>query len=54
MYTDDPTYDMDTDEIDNLRPTDLALICLELIDNEMPVPVDFLARLHKAGIYIDN
>ena len=47
-------YDYDTDELDNMVPQDLALLVLNMIDNEMPVPTDFLARLHKAGIFIDN
>lgn len=50
----DQVYDMETDDIDNLLPQDLFLIVLSLIENEMPVPADFFARLHKAGIYIDN
>lgn len=47
-------YDFDTDELDNMVPQDLALLCLTLIDHEMPVPTDFIARLHQAGIFIDN
>ena len=47
-------YDYDTQELDDMGPKDLALIVLTMIDNEMPVPTDFLARLHRAGIFIDN
>jgi hypothetical protein len=54
MEHEDEIYDIDTDALDNLNPKDLALIVCNLIDHEMPVPVDFIARLHKAGIYIDN
>ena len=47
-------YDLDTPELDDMGPKDLALLVLTMIDNEMPVPTDFLARLHRAGIFIDN
>lgn len=47
-------YDLDTPELDDMGPKDLALLVLTMIDHEMPVPTDFLARLHQAGIFIDN
>lgn len=39
-------------EINDMSPQDCCLMAGFLLDMEIPVPVDLIAKAHKAGIYI--
>jgi hypothetical protein len=46
-------YDEDFD-LDNYTVQDVFHMCVELLSNDLPVPMDLIAKLENAGIYIRN
>lgn len=39
-------------DYESVTPEDLYHIAYTLLNMELPVPVDLIARLHRSGIYI--
>lgn len=52
-HNDDDDFDefYERDSYDDLTPTDALIIAGLLLDSEMPVPVDIIAKCHSAGLY---
>lgn len=46
----DDIYDMQT--IENMTPMDALIVAGLLLDSEMPVPTDIIAKAHSGGLYI--
>lgn len=40
--------------LDDYTVNDIYHFCIHLLNNEMPVPVDLLAKLESNGIYLAN
>lgn len=52
-HNDDDDFDefYERDSYDDLTPTDALIIAGLLLDSEMLVPVDIIAKCHSAGLY---
>ena len=46
-------YDEDFD-LDDYTVHDIYHFCVDLLNHQMPVPVDFFAKLEANGIYLAN